>query len=119
MPVNSSESNDSAHASFLRDYVGYLLPALATAAHSLSSCTATEDEKIEMAVRFEVDMVLVLSASEFKWSRALRNQLEHHSQMTKLCRSPTRQSLANKSKCHGINRKLRPSQPDSVVPRSL
>ena len=87
--ADSSESNASAHASFLHDYVGYLLPALATAFHSLSSCTATEDEKIEKAVRFEVDMALVLSASEFKWSRALRNKLEHHSHKTKLCRSPT------------------------------
>lgn len=89
MPVNSSESNASAHASFLHDYVGYLLPALATTAHSLSSCTATEDEKNEKAVRFEVDMALVLSASEFKWSRALRNKLKHHSHKKKLCRSPT------------------------------
>lgn len=63
------------YAGFTHKYVSHLLTAL-TKATNLFSCGGNKDESMEKMVRFEVDMALVLSASGFKWSHALKNNLE-------------------------------------------
>ncbi|KAG1364124.1 transcription factor bHLH146 [Cocos nucifera] len=57
---------------FTHKFVSHLLPALTKASTNLLS----KDENMEKMVRFEVDMALVLSATGFKWSHALKHKLE-------------------------------------------
>lgn len=62
--------NTVAYTTFSLKYVSFLLPAL------LKAANADKTVQIEKIVRYEVDMALVLSACEFKWSRALKQKLE-------------------------------------------
>ncbi|XP_010928677.1 transcription factor bHLH146 [Elaeis guineensis] len=73
--VYSLKPNATIYTGFAHKYVSHLLPAL-TKATNIFSCGGNKDENMEKMVRFEVDMALVLSASGFKWSHALKHKLE-------------------------------------------
>ncbi|MQM08253.1 hypothetical protein Taro_041108 [Colocasia esculenta] len=60
---------------FFYRYTSYLLPALLKIG-AVKSCHGHRRREIEKVVRFEVDMALVVSASGFAWSRALKRKLE-------------------------------------------
>lgn len=107
----SFEPNAAAYAGFLCRYVGYLLPALAKATNKLLSHPLTEEQEMEHLVRFQVDMALVVSAGEFKWSRALKHKLE---------RGGNRSGGAGlHDDCSGAAQKLHLFRTTSVVPRPL
>uniref|UniRef100_A0A1D1ZLI3 Uncharacterized protein At4g30180 n=2 Tax=Anthurium amnicola TaxID=1678845 RepID=A0A1D1ZLI3_9ARAE len=94
-------------ASFSHRYMAYLLLALFKVG-TTGSCRGNKDKEIGKTVRFEVDMALVVSASGFAWSRALRVKLEQGMDVKKLCWSSARQlitshtSLSSKQK-NGFN----------------
>lgn len=69
------EPNAALRANFSRKYIHYLLPALIKIGED-RTCDENENQEIEKIVRFEVDMALVLSASGFAWSHALKRKLE-------------------------------------------
>ncbi|XP_028793191.1 transcription factor bHLH146-like [Neltuma alba] len=68
--VYSVEPNRIAEAAFARKYVSYLLPALTKMKES------TESDTVKKAVKYEVDMALVLSAQGSAWSHALKLSLQ-------------------------------------------
>nr|XP_010914193.1 transcription factor bHLH146 [Elaeis guineensis] len=73
--VYSVEPNALACANFSQKYISYLLPALLNVT-SIGSSGRNKDNKIKKTIRFQVDMALVLSTGEFRWSHALRRKLE-------------------------------------------
>lgn len=68
--VYSFDPNTIIYTAFSQKYLSFLLPAL------LRSANGHKITQIEKFVRFEVDMALVLSTGNFKWSRALKHELE-------------------------------------------
>ncbi|XP_028751337.1 transcription factor bHLH146-like [Neltuma alba] len=68
--VYSVEPNRIAEAAFARKYVSYLVPALTKMKES------TESDSVKKAVKYEVDMALVLSAQGSAWSHALKLSLQ-------------------------------------------
>lgn len=62
-------------ASFSHKFMAYLLPALFKVVRT-RTCRGIKEREIEKIVRYEVDMALVVSASGFSWSRALKEKLE-------------------------------------------
>ncbi|KAG1326449.1 transcription factor bHLH146 [Cocos nucifera] len=77
--VYSVEPNALTCANFSQKYISYLLPALlnVTTINGSSSSGRNKDNKIKKkTIRFQVDMALVLSTGEFRWSHALRRKLE-------------------------------------------
>ncbi|WOK92679.1 hypothetical protein Cni_G01370 [Canna indica] len=119
--VCSLEPNAVVYAGFLYKYIGYLLPALAKAATDLCPCHQTKERKIEKAVRFEVDMALVRSASGFKWSRALKRKLQHGNGESELCEPFTCRLIAKSfdSSMKSNVEKLHLFRPSVAVPRPL
>ncbi|KAH7671727.1 Myc-type basic helix-loop-helix (bHLH) domain-containing protein [Dioscorea alata] len=77
--VCAIEPNELVYASFPSNYISRLLPALVRVT-GIASCEANKDEDMEKTVRFEVDMALATSTSCFKWSSALKHQLEQQQQ---------------------------------------
>ncbi|XP_077236793.1 transcription factor bHLH146-like [Tasmannia lanceolata] len=117
--VYSFEPNALVRAYFSQLYVNYLLPALLKVGNN-RSLGANEDEEIEKIVRFEVDMALVLSASGFRWSHALKHKLKRDMVDVKASH-PTSFSLFN-YKHHNICRmreKLEEVSPLPPLPRPL
>ncbi|RRT72430.1 hypothetical protein B296_00014994 [Ensete ventricosum] len=103
----SPEPNAVVYAGFPYRYVDYLLPALARAT------SGAKEQKIQQVVRFQVDMALVLSATGFKWSRALRHKLERSDHRIELQRHPINDSVDSKLQL------LPPPTTVVVVPRPL
>ncbi|CAL9089478.1 unnamed protein product [Musa acuminata var. zebrina] len=101
----SPEPNAVVYAGFPCKYVGYLLPALARAT------SGAKEQNIEQVVRFQVDMALVLSATGFKWSRALKHKLERSDHIIELQRHPIADSIDSKLQLF--------LPPTVVVPRPL
>ncbi|CAA6671096.1 unnamed protein product [Spirodela intermedia] len=62
-------------ASFSHKFMAYLLPALFKVV-TTRTCRGSKEREIEKIVRYEVDMALVVSASGFSWSCALKEKLE-------------------------------------------
>ncbi|MQL78623.1 hypothetical protein Taro_011053 [Colocasia esculenta] len=86
-------------ANFSHNYVAYLLPALLKLS-GVGSCRGNKSMEFEKLVRFEVDMALVLSASGFAWSHALKQKLEQGANTKKkgkllLYNSPTKQLVSS------------------------
>lgn len=86
--VYSVEPNALVCANFSQKYIGYLLPALLNVT-SIGSSGRNKDNKIKKTIRFQVDMALVLSTGEFRWSRALRRKLEQGMDPRKLHNTAT------------------------------
>ncbi|KAM0933775.1 putative transcription factor IBH1-like, bHLH domain-containing protein [Dioscorea sansibarensis] len=80
--VCAIEPNELVYASFPSNYISRLLPALVRVT-GIASCEANKDEDMEKTVRFEVDMALATSTGCFKWSSALKHQLEQPQQQGK------------------------------------
>lgn len=74
--VYSLEPNALLRANFSHKYIHYLLPALIKISKERTGGDKNEAEEIKKIVRLEVDMALVLSASGFAWSHALKHKLE-------------------------------------------
>jgi len=76
--VYSFDPNTTTYTTFSHKYLSYLLPALLRVANGNRSAL------IEKIVRLEVDKALVSSTDEFKWSRALKQDLEEGNKSNKL-----------------------------------
>ncbi|XWS70958.1 hypothetical protein CRYUN_Cryun03dG0095400 [Craigia yunnanensis] len=63
-------------ASFARNYVNYLVPALTKISKEISSSDQCIYHEIEQIVRYEVDVALALSAEGFAWSHAFKDKLQ-------------------------------------------
>uniref|UniRef100_A0A1D1YY85 Uncharacterized protein At4g30180 n=1 Tax=Anthurium amnicola TaxID=1678845 RepID=A0A1D1YY85_9ARAE len=81
-------------ANFSQKYVAHLLPALLKVG-TIRSCRGNNDKEVEKIVRFEVDMALVLSASGFTWSHALKQKLEKKMNLRTLHDSSTSQLVSS------------------------
>lgn len=89
--VCSFEPSMAVLINFFYRYMAYLLPALLKIG-TVRSCHGHQHEGIERIVRFEVDMALVVSASGFAWSRALKQKLEQGlMDVKKIHNSPSKQ----------------------------
>ncbi|XP_010913680.3 transcription factor bHLH146 [Elaeis guineensis] len=109
--IYSLEPNATIYTGFPHKYVSHLLPAL-TKATSLISCGGNNDVDIEKMLRFEVDMALVLSATGFKWSRALKRKLEQRMNSNQLHQPPTgRSSIVRTTSKHQMLDHLLPPLP--------
>ncbi|XP_058113710.1 transcription factor bHLH146-like [Magnolia sinica] len=86
--VYSFDPNTTLRASFLQNYLNYLLPALLKIQSNISS-NRNEDEEQEKMIRFEVDMALISSAAGFSWSHALKHKLQTDMNVKSLCNTPT------------------------------
>ncbi|KAG1326910.1 transcription factor bHLH146 [Cocos nucifera] len=110
--IYSLEPNATIYTGFPHKYVSHLLPALTKAI----SCGGKNDADIENMVSFEVDMALALSATGFKWSRALKRELEQRMNSNQLHQPPTgRSSIVRMSKHQMLDHLL----PPLPVPRPL
>lgn len=110
--ICSLEPNAIIYAGFPHKYVSHLLPALTKA----MSCGGKNDVDIEKMVRFEVDMALALSATGFKWSRALKRELEQRMKSNQLHQPPTGHSSIVRMSKHQMLDHLLPPLP---IPRPL
>ncbi|XP_058114346.1 transcription factor bHLH146 [Magnolia sinica] len=84
--VYSIEPSSILRATFSQKYINHLLSALLKISTD-SSRDNNESQEIEKIVRFQVDMALVMSADEFRWSHALKRKLQ--TGMNKTPPSPT------------------------------
>ncbi|KAJ8634589.1 hypothetical protein MRB53_008856 [Persea americana] len=87
--VYSLEPNALLRANFSHTYIHYLLPALIKISKERTGGDKNEAEEIKKIVRLEVDMALVLSASGFAWSHALKHKLEGDVQAMSLLNTST------------------------------
>lgn len=115
--IYSLEPNATiSYTGFPHKYASHLLPAL-TKATSLISRGGNKEADIEKMVRFEVDMALALSATGFKWSRALKRKLEQRMiNSNQLRQPPTGHSRFARMSKHQMLDHLLPPLP---VPRPL
>jgi len=112
--VSSFNPNTMTYTTFSRNYVSYLLPALLKAANGDINTV-----QIEKIVRYEVDMALVLSTDEFKWSRALKDKLEESSNTNKHRISSKCRSKLEFRSHFGILRRFEHLQTFAVIPRPI
>ncbi|RDY05295.1 Transcription factor bHLH146, partial [Mucuna pruriens] len=74
--VYSLEPNKVEQATFARNYVNYLVPALVKIKERGSSEHSGHCEDIQNVVKYEVDMAMVHSAQGYAWSNALSEKLQ-------------------------------------------
>lgn len=87
--VYSLEPNALLSANFYHKYIHYLLPTLIKISKERTGGDKNETEEIKKIVRLEVDMALVLSASGFAWSHALKHKLERDVEAMSLLNTST------------------------------
>ncbi|KAL2338659.1 hypothetical protein Fmac_013105 [Flemingia macrophylla] len=74
--VYSVEPNQIAQSIFTRNYLNHLVPALVKIKEKSSSIEDNSHCDINNAVKYEVDMAMVLSAQGFAWSKGLKVKLQ-------------------------------------------
>lgn len=74
--VYSLEPNKVEQATFARNYMNYLVPALVKIKEKNSSEHNGHCDDIQNVVKYEVDMAMVYSAQGFAWSNALSLKLQ-------------------------------------------